>query len=499
MRSRRVSSIEGGPVGGPAGGERRRHRRMKKTTRPMPRRRAAKGTIQATMSKPPRSGAARTVGPYLATNQLKTPASGRPVAISVRSSVISRSESGQPTWLHSRRIWPQPQTHMSLWPMASKREEGAPAPSIGMARTQTSAMWRRRLCIRGLCCGESPRVRVETRGTRFIGLEGFGAASGGLEGWDECNAGAEDDDADADPDPVHERVEKDLDDGLVGLGVAAFEDDVNVTGKCLVDGHHGRGLLAGVVEAALRCKLRDLFAVVEEVEESVVGVVVGVRVLRIRLADELVRTDLQRVAEGHFQLFTLVEGGASDANEEDHDAEGDDVSAVTARVAAREQDCGTEEVFPGPGSNAAISDAALGADDVRPAKELADDGGDDAGGEREADQRVDGAGGTVRFVPGAEAGDHQNDGADDDGEAGNQEVAADGADGCSAPGEKRADSGEEDEEEADGDGDAVVERRAHCDLGALHVLAEHREECAPEDGEAGSEEDEIVEEERGLA
>ena len=86
----------------------------------------------------------------------------------------------------------------------------------------------------------------------------FGAASGGLEWRDERDAGAEDDDADADPDPVDERVEEDLDDGFVGFGVAAFEHDVEVARECGVTGDDGGGLLAGVVEAALGCELRDL-------------------------------------------------------------------------------------------------------------------------------------------------------------------------------------------------------------------------------------------------
>ncbi len=41
----------------------------------MPRRRKAKGPIQATSSKPPRTGSARTMGPYLAAKNLKTGAS----------------------------------------------------------------------------------------------------------------------------------------------------------------------------------------------------------------------------------------------------------------------------------------------------------------------------------------------------------------------------------------------------------------------------------------
>jgi hypothetical protein len=54
-----------------------------------------------------------------------------------------------------------------------------------------------------------------------------------------------------------------------------------------------------------------------------------------------------------------------------------------------------------------------------------------------------------------------------DGDAGQDEVAADGAQRGGAPGQQRADAGEEEQEQADGDVDAVVERRADGDLGAL--------------------------------
>ncbi len=61
------------------------------------------------------------------------------------------------------------------------------------------------------------------------------------------------------------------------------------------------------------------------------------------------------------------------------------------------------------------------------------------------------------------------------------------------------DSGEEDEEEADGRHHAVVEGRVDGGLGAVPVLGEHGEERSPENGEAGQQQDQVVEEEAGLA
>ena len=74
----------------------------------------------------------------------------------------------------------------------------------------------------------------------------------------------------------------------------------------------------------------------------------------------------------------MIEGGAGDADEDDHDAEVDDVAAVAARVAAREQDHAGKDVLAG-----------LSADDVGAAQKLGRNGGDDAGGEREGNQRIE--------------------------------------------------------------------------------------------------------------
>jgi hypothetical protein len=58
------------------------------------------------------------------------------------------------------------------------------------------------------------------RDRRFEGVAG--------KVWSEAEEGSGDDDEDADPDPGDEGIEEDLDDGAVGVWVAAFEDDVEV-------------------------------------------------------------------------------------------------------------------------------------------------------------------------------------------------------------------------------------------------------------------------------
>ena len=62
-------------------------------------------------------------------------------------------------------------------------------------------------------------------------------------------AGPEDDDDHADPDPVDQRIDEELDDGLVVVGVVAFEDDVEIILEAGVDGDDGGGLrVVGVDE-----------------------------------------------------------------------------------------------------------------------------------------------------------------------------------------------------------------------------------------------------------
>ena len=46
--------------------------------------------------------------------------------------------------------------------------------------------------------------------------------------------------------------------------------------------------------------------------------------------------DLHLVAEAHLLLFVLIEGQPGEADDDQHHAEMDEVSAVTARVAARD-------------------------------------------------------------------------------------------------------------------------------------------------------------------
>src|SRR5271154_2987855 len=100
-------------------------------------RNTAIGAIHATLSNPPRIGAASTVAPYFAANQFRIEASGPPPSICACSSWIITGETGHPTGLHSSRICPHPHVQIISCPSFSYRAEGS-APSITTASRQTN-------------------------------------------------------------------------------------------------------------------------------------------------------------------------------------------------------------------------------------------------------------------------------------------------------------------------------------------------------------------------
>src|SRR5262252_5092561 len=82
----------------------------------------------ATRPNPLVAGAATTVVPYCCTNDCRIRSSLSPRFREASNSPRILSEYWQPTWLHSSRIWLQPQTHIMRWPRSLKRAESPPAP-----------------------------------------------------------------------------------------------------------------------------------------------------------------------------------------------------------------------------------------------------------------------------------------------------------------------------------------------------------------------------------
>src|SRR6185312_2138879 len=261
-----------------------------------------KGMIHATSSKPPRMGAASTVAPYLVANHARIALSLAPLATCACNSRIMPGESGQPRWLHSSNIWPQPQAHISWPPTRSYCECTAPSMVTAIATSRT--LWTdfaqkiaprlARNTMPGLALPEfatgnwnalrmarlhQDPIVFHCRGCwacRAYPFFTFRPHSGTLQVWDERDRGSEDHDHYADPDPGDERMQLRANLRLAGVRIAAVEYDVQIAPRCLVQRHHGRGLLmvgAGEVDAALRRKLLDELVAAIDVEQCVVGIV----------------------------------------------------------------------------------------------------------------------------------------------------------------------------------------------------------------------------------
>ena len=79
--------------------------------------------------------------------------------------------------------------------------------------------------------------------------------------------------------------------------------------------------------------------------------VVRLVVLGVRVAHQGKGANLHLVAETHLLLFIQVEGQTGEADHDDDEAEVHQVSAVTARVAARDGHHAVEDVLPGLARN----------------------------------------------------------------------------------------------------------------------------------------------------
>ncbi len=92
------------------------------------------------------------------------------------------------------------------------------------------------------------------------------------------------------PDPVDQRVDEELDDGPLVVRIGAFEDDVKIVLKGRMDRDDGGRLgVVGVdeVDAALWREASDQLAVVVDVEQGKLRIIVGVGVFGVALADDL--------------------------------------------------------------------------------------------------------------------------------------------------------------------------------------------------------------------
>ena len=80
------------------------------------------------------------------------------------------------------------------------------------------------------------------------------------------------------------------------------------------------------------------------VEQRVIGVVVQIRVLRKPDAHERVGPDRHLAVQAQLALNIAIEGRSSQADHNNHYADVNDVAAVAARIAARQEPHGHKKV-----------------------------------------------------------------------------------------------------------------------------------------------------------
>src|SRR6476660_6303286 len=92
-------------------------------------------------------------------------------------------------------------------------------------------------------------------------------------------------------------------------------------------------LLTRGVEAAFGIEGVDLFVALEYLDDGQIAAVVRILFLRVRTAQQRVRTERQLIAESHFFFGFAVEWRPQDSNEDERHAEVDDITSVAASVA----------------------------------------------------------------------------------------------------------------------------------------------------------------------
>src|SRR6266568_3245732 len=166
------------------------------------------------------------------------------------------------------------------------------------------------------------------------------------------------------PNPPDQGIQVRLDDGTAVLRILSGVDQVEIFHDGGAVRNDGRGLPAGLVETLLREHGRDLLPIFVDVENGPLAGIIWFVVLGVGTADQRVGTNRHFVAEAQLLLGVLVEGDSGKADHSDDNAKVNDVSAVTARVAARQQIHAVKDIA-----------VVVAGDHQSAANELAADGG----------------------------------------------------------------------------------------------------------------------------
>src|SRR5215471_11698976 len=278
----------------------------------------------------------------------------------------------------------------------------------------------------------------------------------------------------AEPNPFDEGIEEGVNDRHAGVGILTGVNDVEILAEGGVDGHHGSGRLFVALKLAFfRIQHHDLLLVLafHYFDDHALG---GVILLDLRvgtLQRQRVGAQLQGIADVHRFLDILIEGHTGNSDEDQHHAEMNDVAAIAARVAHGQFVGGHHHVH----SRASGNDPCA-AVELKETQKEGDKRGELAVTDDEEENRGDEA-------------CHQ----------GPTEVALHAVSGGFAPGEERADAGEEQNREADRDHHLVEEGSADADAVIGEPFGEDRKQRAGENGDASDEEKKIVEEETRFA
>ncbi len=169
--------------------------------------------------------------------------------------------------------------------------------------------------------------------------------------WHERDDGAEDHDDQAHPDPGNQRIHVRFNDRTPSRFVPSFINQIEIAHQkqvfteARINTWQSLRLLAGFIKAAFGIHGRDLLAAAEHVDDRPLVAVVGIVVLRVRLADQSVGADRNLVAKRHFFFDFFIERSPEDSNDYQRYAEVDDVSAVAPRVSVAELNHGRDQIL----------------------------------------------------------------------------------------------------------------------------------------------------------
>src|SRR6266851_7941609 len=513
------------------------HTRIKNPTPTVARRNATIGAIHATLSKPPRIGAANTVAPYFAANQFRIKVSDPPPSICACSSLIMTGDTGQPTWLHSSSTCPHPHVQIISCPTLLNRDEGS-APSITTASRQTKPACIHRL-IERLCVFVSRHIEgpgifnpVSVFASRYPKASALGlsphATKGGFSPWGmpfccsvpkavhllnminpsrrqhrlrhhnprrrprqirhQRQERPHHHNQNPDPDPVHQRIQKHLDDRLIRIRIPPLIDHIQITRQRRVQRHHRRRRLARLIEPPLRRKLRNLLAAPEHIQQRILRIEVLIAVLGIGLAYHPVRPQRQRIARPHLLLVRLVERATGNANKHHHNAEVDDIPAIPPRIPPHQQHRRSQQILP-----------RLRRNHRSPAQKLRPNRRNHTRRQRKRHQRKQRSLPVIASRPRPYANKHQHDQCHAHRNTRQNKVPPNRPQRSRPPRQQRPNPCKKQQEQSNRQIHAVIKRRAHRDLRALHILAQHRKQGPPQNRKASRQQNQVIEQEARLA